>query len=76
MADVKNGNTAINAKTTEAKLMRFSPVMEYKVSLKKCKVSIPEAPWVVFYTPERIIYRLNVISRTKRAMYSQLCPAK
>ena len=37
MSDLKNGNIAINSKTSKEKLMTFSPVMEYKVSLKNTK---------------------------------------
>ena len=56
-------------------LDRFLPVMEHKLSLK-IQSLIPEALWMVFYRPECIIYRLNVIPRTKTAMYSQLFLAR
>ena len=34
---MKNGNIAIKSKTTQAKLMKFSSLIEYKVLLKNTK---------------------------------------
>ena len=38
MGDVQNGDIAINAKTTQAKLMKFSPVIKHKVYLENTKI--------------------------------------
>ena len=35
--DMRNGNILINSKTTQAKLMKFSPVIEHEVYFKNTK---------------------------------------
>ena len=36
---MRNGNIAINSKTTQANLMKFTPVIEHKVYFKNTKFS-------------------------------------
>ena len=78
--DVKNGNVAIKSKTTQAKLMKFSPKIEHKISLKNTKFYKNKKTRSIFggilQTRTYILQRPNVISRTTKAMYSKLCPAK
>ena len=67
MGNVKNGNIAINLKNYSSKVDEIFTSDGTQSFFKKYKVSRPEAPWVIFYRPGRIIYRPDVISWTKRA---------
>ena len=62
----------INSKTTQAKLIKFSPMMERKAFLKNKTFQVQKhLGW--YYT---VIYRPNIISKNKTAMYFKHCPVK
>ena len=62
----------INSKTTQAKLIKFSPMMEHKAFLKNKTFHVQKhLGW--YYT---VIYRPNIISKNKTANKTANSPVK
>ena len=71
MSDLKNGNIAINSKTSKEKLMTFSPVMEYKVSLKNTKFqNQSHLGW--YFTRENVEFPDQILSPELKRAHSVL----